>query len=271
MPRTWRAADDGGEADDRAPWSPRAPRGPGHAEDRADGDDRVGRRQDHQVGVGDGVEHAGRRVGLVEADRRPRPRRAPRRAAAPSTPGSARPGGRSALGSATRRGSRPGRRSSAAAATPRLPALAQRLGDGGERIARRRASGCAPGGWRCRGRRGRTRSAPRRTPPAPPWRSRSRRGGPSPRSWSMPSPSVYITVSRSGQTFRPWIQQVVGGVGDDGDLGVARRRRAAGRWRAVPQPLQELGAAHPSGEHGEPGALGCHARTLPGRGRTRAG
>ena len=70
----------------------------------------------------------------------------------------------------------------------------------------RRASGCAPGGWRCRGRRARTRSARRRTPPAPPCALQVSSRRPQPRSGSMPSPRVYITVSRSGHTLSPCIQ-----------------------------------------------------------------
>ena len=67
-----------------------------------------------------------------------------------------------------RRGSRPGRRSSAAAGRAGLPAPAQRLGHLARAGSRRRASGCGRGGSRGRGRRGRTRSAPRRTPRARP-------------------------------------------------------------------------------------------------------
>ena len=90
--------------------------------------------------------------------------------------------------------------------TPGLPAPAQRLGHLARAGSRPRASGCAPGGWRGRGRRARTRSARRRTPRARPWRARSRRVRPQPRSGSMPSPRVYITVSRSGQTLSPCSQ-----------------------------------------------------------------
>ena len=185
MPRTWRAADDGGEADDRRRRGARAPRGrrgtPRMVPTETTGLD--GGSSD-QVGVGDRVDaRPGPGVDVLEPDDDHGLGRAPRRAAAPSTPGSARPGARSGRrGRRSRRGSRPGRRSSAAGvrvADVGLPAPAQRLGDLRRAGSRRRASGCGPGGWRCRGRRGRTRSAPRRTPPARPWRSTSRRAGPS--------------------------------------------------------------------------------------------
>ena len=90
---------------------------PRDAEDRADRDDRVGRRQQHEVGVGDRVDaRPGPGVGVVEPDDDDGLGRDLRRAAAPSTPGSARPGGRWASpGRRSRRASRPGRRSSAAA------------------------------------------------------------------------------------------------------------------------------------------------------------
>ena len=176
------AADDGGEADDRRARSRAAPRGrrgtPRMVPTETTGLDGG---STHEVGVGDGLDDAGRRGGLVEPDRRPPPR--PGTSARSRTQYSWKCTTRRPLAARrrrrSRRGSRPGRRSSAAGARPGSPAPAQRLGDRARAGSRRRASGCGPGGWRCRGRRGRTRSAPRRTPPAPPWRSRSRRGGPS--------------------------------------------------------------------------------------------
>ena len=72
------------------------PRGCRHGQHHADAHDRVARRQHDDVGAGDGIEHARAR----RWPRRPRPGRSSgrsvRRAAAPSTPGSAPPAGRRA-------------------------------------------------------------------------------------------------------------------------------------------------------------------------------
>ena len=108
---------------------------------------------------------AGLRV--LGADRHELQARAPRRAAAPTTPGSgspARPGARPR----SRRGSRPGRRSSAAAGRPGRQPGAQGLGHLARAGSPGRASGCARRGWRRRGRRARTTAARGRRPRAPP-------------------------------------------------------------------------------------------------------
>ena len=53
-----------------------------------------------------------------------------------------------------------------------------------------------------------------------------------------------------GADLEPVHPEVVGGVGDDGDLGVGRRRRASGAGAdAVQETLQERRAAHAAGEH----------------------
>ena len=88
----------------------------GHGQDRADADHRVGRREEHDVGRGDRLQHAGRRLRLVRADRDDGVRGPRTRAAAPSTPGSARPCARRGRVVDAPHASRPGRRSSAAAA-----------------------------------------------------------------------------------------------------------------------------------------------------------
>ena len=139
MPRTWVPPTMGERPTTGARVAPQRLADAGDAEDRADRDDRVGRRQDDQVGVGDRLDHAGRRRRRRRARPRPRSRPGPRRAAAPSTPGSARPGGRSASsGSAiatwvSTRSSVIG--SSRTLPRRREPALAQRLGHLRERVA----------------------------------------------------------------------------------------------------------------------------------------
>ena len=65
--------------------------------------------------LGDGVEHARPGCGVLDADRRRSRGPGPRRAAAPTTPGSARPAAAGACRRSITTGSRPGRRSSAAA------------------------------------------------------------------------------------------------------------------------------------------------------------
>ncbi|CAM5732030.1 hypothetical protein SALBM311S_01588 [Streptomyces alboniger] len=132
--------------------------------------------------------------------------RQPTPAAAPSTPGSARPCARRR--SRRPHGSRPGRRSSGSA-VPRLPPVAQRLGHRAQRIPRRRSSACARCGWRSPGRRARTTRVRRRRPRV--LEVEGLLGPPQPCSSLMPPPSVYITVSRSGQTFSPkrWMSSPV--------------------------------------------------------------
>ena len=80
---------------------------------------------------------------------------------------------------------------------------------------------------------------------------------PHPRSTSMPSPRVYITVSRSGQTLRPWIHQssavlatTVTSVSADppGDDAGAE---------AVEESLEEAGPADAAGEDGDTAERGC--------------
>ncbi len=173
-------ADDGGEADDRGARRPDRLADAGHAQDRAHGDDRVARRDDDQVGVDDRVDHAGSGRGLLEADEHQRlggdagaqPDPVLLEVHHPTAARRVRVGhGDVRLDAVVGHGQQPDAAGSASAGTgPRSP---RRAGS------RRRASGCAPGGWRGRGRRGRTRWAPRRTPRARPWRARSRRVGPS--------------------------------------------------------------------------------------------
>ena len=151
---------------------------------------------------GDRVQHARRRRRLVGADRHDRVRRQRRLVADPPllevdrVPLARRPGRR------PRRGSPPGRRTSAAASRPAAsartaPRSPRRAGS------RRAASGCAPGGWRCPCRPGRT------TPSPAPYAASSSLTvqlspvRPQPRSASMPPPRVYMQVSRSGQIRRP--------------------------------------------------------------------
>ena len=74
---------------------------------------------------------------------------------------------------------------------------------------------------------------------------------PHPRSWSMPSPRVYITVSRSGQIFSPCTHQ------SSPVLAItvtsasrATPGQAAGR-DAVQESLEEPRTAHAAGEHGD--------------------
>ena len=57
-----RAADDGGDPDDRCGRRREGVLDAGHCQDGADRDDRVGRRQDDDVRVGEGLQDAGRRA-----------------------------------------------------------------------------------------------------------------------------------------------------------------------------------------------------------------
>ncbi len=176
IPRTWLPATMGESPTTGARWSAQRLADAGHAEDGADRDDRVGRRQ-----------HARRRR-----------RRSPRPPRGRAWPCRARPGPPRAPGTAAREPDpvllevdRPpprrlglvvdddvgldpvvGHRQQPTPGCHRRHSASVTAESG---IARRRASGCGRGGWRGRGRRGRTRSARRRTPPAPPWRARSRR------------------------------------------------------------------------------------------------
>ncbi len=131
------------------------------------------------------------------------------------------------------------------------PAAAQRLGDLREARSRPPASGCARGGWRCRGRPGRTTSARRRTPPARSSRSTSPRCRPHPRSTSIPSPRVYITVSRSGQTFSPWIHQSSAVLATTVTSVSADPPGTSAGAQAVEEALDEPGPAHTSREDGD--------------------
>ena len=147
------------------------------------------------------LEHAGGRLGGLGADEDEPVGRARRRGAGPTTPGSGSPA-RSPSTSTTDVRLQPvvgGRQQPDAG----LPAVAQRLGHRGQRIAGVRASGCAPGGWRCPCRRGRTRSARRRTSASSSLTVQVSPTRPQPRSGSAPPPRVYMTLSRSGQIRRP--------------------------------------------------------------------
>ena len=57
-----------------------------------------------------------------------------------------------------------------------------------------------------------------------------------------------------GADLEPVHPQVVGGVGDDGHLGVGGHPRQPALLDAVQQPLQEPRATHPAGQDGEPAA-----------------
>ena len=266
MPRTWVPPTMGERPDDRGLRGVERLADPGDAEDGADGHDRVRRRQDDQVGVGDRVDHARRRASSRRGRRRPRPRRAPRRAAGPSTPGSARPGGRSATRRRrSPRGSRPGRRSSAAADTPGLASAGTAPRSPRRAGSRRRASGCAPGGSPTSRspRPNQVGSTPYAASSSLTLQVSSRR--PQPRSGSMPSPSVYITVSRSGQTLSPCTHRSSAVLAMTVISASAATPGSAVGGDAVPEPLEELGAAHAAGEDGEPGLGLSMRRTLPGR------
>ena len=76
---------------------------------------------------------------------------------------------------------------------------------------------------------------------------------PQPRSVSMPSPRVYITVSRSGQTLSPCTQMSSPVLATTRDLGCS----LAGALDQPQQALQEAGAADAAGEHGDPPGAAC--------------
>ena len=215
--------------------SRRAPRGcPGTPRIVPTRHDRVGRRQHDQVGVGDRVDDAGARASSRPGRPRPRPRPAPRRAAAPSTPGSARPGGRSgSSGSAIAMWV--STRSSVIGSSrhPGLPAPAQRLGHLGERVAGVEHLGAdqvggdvavaeAEPGRLDAVRRQLLLDAPGLVAPAPA---------------ALGVDAVAEGVHHGvevGADLEPVDPQVVGGVGDDRDLRVGRHagQRAGARWRA---------------------------------------
>ena len=75
---------------------------------------------------------------------------------------------------------------------------------------------------------------------------------PQPRSRSMPSPSVYMTVSRSGQTFRPCTQMSSAVLATTVTSASRRDTGQEALADAVQEPLEELRAAHPAGQHGDP-------------------
>ena len=74
---------------------------------------------------------------------------------------------------------------------------------------------------------------------------------PHPRSGSMPSPRVYITVSRSGQTLRPWIHQSSAVLATTVTSASGGPPGTSSGREAVEEALQEPRAAHPAGQHGD--------------------